>query len=337
MVGALGILFKRRHLEVGASGPGTEQALFWASSARCENRWLVIRPEVGPQVGIETFELSATVPSNGTALTASSRLSYPVATLMAGGTTGFHTGPFSVSGTVLTNIMQPWGTMLDQDFASVGGSSLELSHTDSKASLESLVVEGAMRLRVAELSRQPGVIPLHLVAGFRYEGSTYDINGLTGWQLDPSGTRVSVSLPDDLHALHYEVRYFIPFLGAGLQVRLSRTVVLDAEARAMASASTHDDDHILRNKTAHASVGGAGLGLSAEPALDLGGGPAAHVFVGLSAQLQYLTAVEGRLRQHYYGDDPTIAGNQLGVAIPDAEFSFTSLRARLLAFAAVWL
>jgi hypothetical protein len=100
----------------------------------------------------------------------------------------------------------------------------------------------------------------------------------------------------------------------------------------LASWSSHDDDHILRNKLAHASAFGGGFQLSADPAFALGGFPVVHFFAGLHAQVAFATSFSGRLSQHYYGDDPSLQGDQTGQPIPDANFSFTSIRARLLAF-----
>jgi hypothetical protein len=295
------------------------------------------------QAGLETFELSARIvsPDASVAVTASSKLSYPVATLLAGGSVILATGPFSFGATALTNLVDPWDTFVDRDFVSASSEgfnqTIEFSHTDSRATLRALVLEGAFRLRIAELSDTPGKSPLHLVAGLRYEWSSYGAYGAWGWQLDGMQNQAPFSIPDDVLALRYDVRYWLPFIGTGVDFRLGERFNLGAEGRLLFSRSVHDDDHVLRHKLAHSLANGMGFGLALEPTVEVAGkeGAAVRVFVGLSGQVQYVGHLGGRLSQTYYADDPSLPGDQTGTVIPDADFSFTSLRARLLAFAAV--
>jgi len=314
--------------------------LFITSAAQSERPTFMLRPETGVQAGKETFELSATIPTtmSGVSVSGSSKLSYPVETLLAGGTLRFDIGPLSLSSTALTNLVNPWGNMVDQDWlgASVGTRSekIEFSHTDSRTTLRALMIEGAARLRVASLAEEPGAPSIYAVAGFRFESSIYDAYGAWGWQLDENANQVPVSLPGDLLVLHYEVRHRIPFVGFGFDFGRGRRFLLNTEARLFPAWSSHDDDHVLRNKFAHASASGIGFALAAEPGVDLGVGAGAQVILGLSAQLQNI-GTSGQLQQRFYDDDPTAPGNQFGNPIPDADFSSTSIRARLLAFVSV--
>jgi hypothetical protein len=316
--------------------------LLGASAAQADRPTFTARPEIGVQAGTETFEFSANLADQaaGLSATASSKLTYPVATVLAGGTLRTDIGPVSLSATALTNLVNPWGNLVDQDFLAVSNGSaasgnIEFSHTDSRTTMRSLVFDVAARLRVAALGPEPGATTVHLVGGFRFESSVYDAYGAWGWQLDANANRVPVSLPGDPLGLHYEVRHRLPFVGVGLQFGTGKRFVLTTEARLFPSWSSHDDDHILRHKAAHAAAHGVGLGLSAEPGIDLGAGANVQVILGLSGQIQYVTTVDGRIQQAYYADDPSIPGNQLGDPIPDADFSSTSLRARLLAFLSV--
>src|SRR5260221_6140021 len=127
-----------------------------ARGARCEGVAFTLRPEIGVQAGVESFELSATVPVQGIEVTAASKLSYSAATALAGGTLRLDLGILSLGGTILTNLVDPWGTVLDQDFLSAGtGEVIEFSHTDSRITLRAIVVEGVAPLRVAELAPLP--------------------------------------------------------------------------------------------------------------------------------------------------------------------------------------
>ena len=310
-----------------------------AAEAGAEGMSFLVRPEFGIQGGIETYELSLPieVPQSSVTVTASSKLSYPVSTLLAGGSLVLGTGPFSFEATALTNLIDPWGTLVDQDFSSTSShpETVEFSHTDSRTTLRALALEAAFRLRIVELSRQPGQVPLHLVAGLRYEWSSYDAYGASGWRLDNMQNEVPFSIPGDPLALHYDVRYWLPFVGGGVDFAFGKRFSLHTEARFLFSWSTHDDDHVLRHKVAHSLAHGAGFALAIDPALEVAGGAVARLFIGLSGQLQFVGALDGKLSQTYYADDPSLPGDPAGVALPDSNFSFTSLRARLLAFAAV--
>ncbi|HVU02818.1 MAG TPA: hypothetical protein VHE30_13755 [Polyangiaceae bacterium] len=297
-----------------------------------------VAPEFGVQAGVETYELSLSIPqSDSSTLTAESKLSYPVETVMAGGGMGLTAGAFSVSALVLSNVVDPWGTMTDQDFATLSafGASqrLEFSHTDSRTTLRALVLEGA--LRYAFQPSEPGARPgFYGTAGLRYEGSHYEVFGASGWHLDSNANRAPTNIPDDVKGLEYDVHHFFPFVGAGTTYRSTGSFVVDAEARLILSTSTHRDDHVLRRKLGEANTIGVGGALVVEPAVVLGKGDV-QPRLGVHGEIQWVTGVSGKLRQHYYEDDPTIDGDQLGVAIPDSDFSFTSLRARLLAFFAL--
>jgi hypothetical protein len=303
---------------------------------RATSWMLTVAPAIGVQAGTETYEFHANVPNTAMVdVDVRSKLSYPVASGLGGGTVFFGVDALGFSGTFLTNIGDPWSTLLDQDFLSatdgMSAQTVEFSHTDSPTTLRMFDVEGAARIRIGKPA--PGnTTVLHAVAGFRFEQSTYDAYGASGWQLDMNGNQVFASIPGAPHALHYEVRYHQPFLGLGLDIGARGPFLFSGEARLIASWSSHEDDHVLRNKIANASAFGGGAALRLEPAFVLGGLPGIRFLAGLSAQFQVVGSFSGRLKQHYYADDPTLAGDQTNQTIPDSDFSFLSLRLRLLAF-----
>jgi hypothetical protein len=329
------------HPELAASGassvPVLPSGLYFAPFEPRATSWMfTIAPAIGIQAGSETYEFHANVPSTMSLdVVVRTKLRYPVASGVAGGSLFFGVDSLGFSGTFLTNVGDPWSTLVDQDFLSasdgVNAETIEFSHTDSPTTLRTYDVEGAARIRIG----RPAVgktTALHAVAGFRFERSTYDAYGASGWQLDSDGSRQYASIPGAPHALHYEVRYRQPFLGVGLNVGAGEPFLFSGEARLLASWSSHEDDHVLRHKAAEASAFGGGAALRLEPAFVLGGFPGLRFLAGLSAQLQVVGSFNGVLRQHYYADDPTIDGDQTNQAIPDSEFSFLSLRVRLLAF-----
>jgi hypothetical protein len=298
---------------------------------------ITLIPEIGVQFGSETYKFSANVPtSTGLDASVSSKLSYPVSGAVGGGTVLFGLGRLSLGVSVLTNIGDPWGTLLDQDFLTVndgaGSQTVEFSHTDSPTTLRTIGFESAVRYRLGA----PAVkkeMAVHAVAGFHFESITYDAYGASGWQLDADGNQVFGSIPDSPHGLHYEVHYRQPFIGIGADAG-NDSSLFSGEARLIASWSSHDDDHLLRHKLAHASAFGGGVGFSASWITALGGGRSLRLFAGLGGELQAVASFSGRLKQHYYGDDPSLDGDQTNAVIPDADFSFLSVRVRLLLFLA---
>lgn len=303
--------------------------LYFAPPKSHLTSWMfTVEPAIGVQFGSETYDFHASIPTS-LAVDASveSKLSYPVGGALGGGTILCGLDAFSMSASVFTNVGNPWSTLLDQDFLSDGTDTLEFSHTDSPTTLRTLEVEGALRARTSTFADKSGSV--HVVVGFRYEASTYDAYGAQGWQLDSDGNQFPVSIPADSHALHYEVRYRQPFVGIGLNGGTD-SFLFSGEARLLASWSSHDDDHLLRHKVGNATAFGGGFGLRLEPMFAIGGFSGVRFFAGANAQLQVVGSFSGTLQQHYYADDPTLDGDQTTEQIPDAHFSFLSLRVRLL-------
>jgi hypothetical protein len=258
-------------------------------------------------------------------LNVSSKLTYPKAAPVAGGTAFVDFGPVALVAAGHANVANPWGTVLDQDFVGNGSQTIEFSHTDSRNTMRSFAFEGALRVRVEKGVATP--YGIWALAGFRYESSTYDIFGVDGWQLDQRANQVHVSLPDDLHVGHYETRYALPFLGARFEGEVSPGISLASEARFLVSWSTHEDDHAFRQKRGRAAPHGLGASISVEPAIVL-----SSIFRAVAhLSLQYLGSIDGKLSQAYYGDDPSTPTDETGVKIPDSSFSFSNLRLQLFA------
>ncbi len=313
--------------------------LSWSVAASAGE--LTVRPEIGTQVGHETFELQAEIPNASATATVKgrSKLTYPINTTLVGATATLDAGSISWSLSGHTNVHDPWGSMVDQDFLGVrsGGaeSEVEFSHTDSRSTMRWYAADLALRIRLVELQVEPALQRLLLVVGFRYESSNYDVFGVRGWQLDGDGNRVTVSLPDATRVGHYETRQKTPFLGFRFDGVVGERLSIGSEARFLMSISSHDDDHLLRHKTAHAAPFGIGASFGLEPAYEVYTSDTMRAFLGLDLQFFVLTSTSGTLSQKYYADDPYIAGDQTMEKIPDASFGYTVLRGRFLAFFAI--
>jgi hypothetical protein len=284
------------------------------------------RPEFGVQAGDETYELSYSVPgaSNGVA----SKLTYPWNATVGGVSVSVEADTYVFFASAYTNLRDPWGKMVDSDYLTRrAGDAVgldEFSHTESRTESRLWDAELGAAVRVGPID---GPTRVSLLAGFRYESNHHRVFGASGWQLDASGNRIDVSLPDEL-ALDYQSRYRILFFGARYEGKPSEAFRFVSEARLLGSSSSHVDDHVLRHKLAEASPLGIGIALSAAPMMRVAHG----VHLGLDAQVQYLTSVSGTLSQHYYADDPFLPGDQTTLSIPDADFGFHAVRGRLMLF-----
>lgn len=283
---------------------------------------LELRPELGVSGGTETYELSA----RNIGFAVGSKLTYPVDVPLVGGRATASYGAFAVALSFHTGLGQPSGKMIDSDYVGT----TEFSHTESRVTAKLWSAELAGRVRVAELAAAPGVLPLSLVLGFRHGSNVWDVHGASGWQ--GLTQRVSVSIPDSVHALHYTSRYEIAFFGARLDGHLGESVSVSSEARLLSAWSQHEDDHLLRRKRGTASVHAFGWSLSGEIAWTVAG----PLFLGAFGEVQMLSGSD-LLKQRFYADDPgtpdSVEGP--GTSIPDTIFSYRSDRWMALGFVGV--
>ena len=307
---------------IPATARAAPDAVPGARTAAAPTLRLELRPEIGISGGTETYELSA----RNIGFAVGSKLTYPVDVPLAGGRATASYGAFAVALSFHTGLGQPSGTMVDSDYVGT----TEFSHTESRVTAKLWSAELAGRMRVAELAETAGALPLSLVLGFRHAANAWDVHGASGWQ--GLTRRVSVSIPDGVHALHYTSTYEIAFFGARLDGHLGESVRLSSEARLLSAWSQHEDDHLIRAKRGTASVHALGWSLSGEIAWTLAG----PLFLGAYGEVQMLSGSD-LLKQRFYADDPgtpdSVEGP--GTSIPDTLFSYRSDRWMALGFVGV--
>ena len=280
-----------------------------------------LRPEIGYQGGTEVYELTAAIST----LSVRSTLTYPVGALLVGGRATASYGMVELTGMLHVSATDPAGKMLDQDFIN----SIELSHTESRTEAKMLVAELSAHVRLRERPPAHGDPAFSLVGGFRHATNAFDVYGASGWQAADGGTQVAVSLPDDLHGVHYESRYEIPFVGARVDALAGELVSLSLEARILSAWSHHVDDHVFRHKTGTADMQSFGGLLAGEAAWAV----AAPLYLGAHAEAQILHGSGGTLKQRFYADDPSSSKVEgPDTPIIDAKFAFQSDRWKLFAF-----
>jgi hypothetical protein len=285
-----------------------------------------LRPHLGYAYGTVGYSLSATMQdSQRNVVTAKSQLDYSVNSLMAGGDLVIRgtssTGRlWEVGLSAATNLTQPSGSLLDRDWASAQGMTLEFSHTDSseKGHLIHGEIWGAVGL-IPE-NRSLGSFALDLLFGYRHESYVMDAYGVDGWQLDNNLERQPVHVDAGESLLHFTSQKFMP--NGGLKLRgLWGSFFLDSSLRVAAIVSYDVDDHLLRNKKGTATSYGIGGLVGVAPGFILSGEGATGSLITLGLDLQILyQRAWGTLRQAYYGRDP---GNpDLGPedSIPNADF-----------------
>ena len=209
----------------------------------------------------------------------------------------------------------PWSTILDQDWVSDSQQSIEFSHTDSV--VRGRMFLGDLSLRVGGAIRRGDGFAVAFVTGFRYERLAYEAYGVEGWQFD-GRRRIPVSVPaDSFHGGDYTSHRFLP--RAGIQFRFERgPFQLECDLSPLLAIVKDTDDHVYRRKVAEATSVGLGVLLHLSPRLRLTPARArTAVSLVVDAEVRYLNTA-GTLHQHYYGDDPSIPGDQTGIVIPDS-------------------
>jgi hypothetical protein len=285
-----------------------------------------LRPHLGYAYGTVGYSLSATMQDpQGNSVTGKSQLDYSVSSLIAGGDLVIRgtssTGRlWEVGLSAATNLTQPSGSLLDRDWLSAQGMSLEFSHTDSseKGHLLHGEIWGAIGLSPENGSL--GSFALDLLFGYRHELYVIDAYGVDGWQLDNNLARQPVHADVGESLVHFTSQKFMP--NAGLKLRgLWGSFFLDSSLRVAAIVSHDIDDHLLRNKKGTATSYGIGGLLGVAPGFILSGEGATGSLITLGLDLQILyQRAWGTLRQAYYDRDPSNPDWGPEDSIPDADF-----------------
>ena len=72
-----------------------------------------------------------------------------------------------------SSVSNPFGSLVDQDWVSVGSQSIEISHTDSSTTGRAFLADLALRIEVARWLRATRSVSLNVVTGYRHETFLY--------------------------------------------------------------------------------------------------------------------------------------------------------------------
>ncbi len=285
-----------------------------------------MRAQLGALFGSTSDELNFMLSGVG----GRSRLDYSLDTLTAGLDVAYLGGgggrwPWSIAASLVTNITDPFGTLLDRDWITSSGTTTEFSHTDSRLTARVWLLETSLRFGLAGWRRRPERIVLDAVIGYRHEALAFDGWGLSGWQL-AYGMAYSVYRNPQTRVIHFETQRAMPHVGLAIHGHVSARMLLDADALVALAISVDDDDHVLRFKRSNATSTGAGFILRVAPRWIVYGAEsgAATVSLGLDFGLRYLGA-SGTLHQRFYADDPATPRDERTIPIVDSAFAVTSL------------
>jgi hypothetical protein len=283
-----------------------------------------VQPQVGMLVGSTSYGLSLDNIPGYDGMGVGSDLKYPLNFPVAGISVSVGFGRLTVEASVATNLSDPVGSMVDDDFITAPDFQQTFAHTESSAEARVVLAELCGRFTLKTTS----VLTFELLLGYRHQMFVFDIFGAEGWVLDLEGVRRGLALADDFHGIHFVGHHALPFVGLGLNADWD-AFRIDSSLRALGVISVTHDDHVARNKDGDGRAYGAGVSLSVATTWRVAGREESWALrVGPQLDFQYLNGGTGTLEQRYYGDDPSIAGDQAGESLPDTDFHVSSLQLR---------
>jgi hypothetical protein len=269
--------------------------------------------------GHTTYYISFTEfdPVYGVNVKGESELEFPLDVFMAGidvavGGELEKGKPWSIILGFRKEINDPGNDMKDSDWIGVPemGIREKFSYTESDSELDALILHINGRIGFFVHPR----FTLEGVLGYRYQKFSYEIFGVSGWQLDEELNRFYFNEYQGVNVLGYQVSYHLPYLGLATRIDASSTFTIDAElAFSPLTLATDRDDHILRNRLAEGSCRGISFtfGLNAiwtftRPESRMGW------YVGIGFEFMKITT-DGDQDQSWYGDDPLTLDDDTGL------------------------
>jgi len=265
----------------------------------------------------------------------SSELVFPLQTLLEGMRFRYvPAGPgrlrWSLEGSFHTNLINPYGLMLDYDWYMWPGDPKEpFSYTESAAAMRWYLAsaEAQFDLRSGSWGK------VGLAFGYRFQFIKQEITGYSGWYLDTNDDGIADSynplknLTD--RSLDYQIIYNTITAGLSLALNPAPPVSITAEAGFALPFVSDRDDHLLRYKLSTAS--GVGYGAYAGVEARYTWSPAGsrlRPFVALSGSGLWLVA-KTLQTQYWYGDDPGYPGDETGTYIFGVDHQISSRQYRV--------
>ena len=246
-----------------------------------------------------------------------SELKFPLEVLLAGfdlrvGSTSETRRSWAVALGLRKRIHDPVGTMEDSDWvgAPAIGFLQKLSFTESDADADALILDLKGHIALLE---SPS-FSLNFMLGYMYQEFSYEIFGVSGWQLDDELQRFYFDVFEGVNVLDYDVSFKLPYFGVSASLGGSSGTSLEGEFAFSPRASANDrDDHILRGKLSEAQCTGIAFTAGANATwtfVSSAGGPS--WWLGFGGEL-LSTSTDGKQVQFFYADDPGSEGDETGL------------------------
>jgi len=222
--------------------------------------------------------------------------------------------PWSLNVSYAANTNDPGDAMTDLDWWRVPLLEIDdlVSSTDSKAQLDAEYFNIYWKAAVWAGSG----IRFDALLGYEYQKLSFDMTGVTGWQLDSLERRVYFSELEGELVGTYEVKYHIPYAGIAATIDIIRELDIDATVKASPLVSAKDrDDHVLRDKLSSGDVTGGMVAVGGEASYTLfGPGQGLSWVFSFGYEYTYINAT-GSQTQTWYGDDPFYPGDETGTQV----------------------
>ena len=153
-----------------------------------------INPNIAKIFGSTKYHISFIQNVSDTNIFGESELEFPLDVLMPGINAGVNAklwekASLSLNLNIHKNIGNPNNTMRDSDWFTYpypGGEKIEWSYTESRANIiaEIIGAEQSLKFFISQNTQAS------IILGYRYSNFSYDLFGVSGWQLDSTGHRV---------------------------------------------------------------------------------------------------------------------------------------------------
>ena len=293
--------------------------------------------DMGKMFGFTKYHISfiEQIPDTNTNFFGESELEFPLDVFMPGINAGISArlserliSSFNLN--ILKSIGNPNNTMKDSDWLTSpypGGERIKFSYTESRAKITATIidVEQNFKFLISQTFQASGIL------GYRYLNLSYDLLGLSGWQLDNTGHRVYFDAYQDVKVLYYMTSYYIPNIGIATEIGISPDINIDFKCKLSPYTLAKDiDDHILRNKTAEGNCSGYTFIANLGAVMKI---PYPNPHINWYAKINFNLAninTTGYQTQTWYGDDPATDWDDTGTIVTGINSRITSSSQNLI-------
>lgn len=260
-----------------------------------------VEPNIGGLSGYTRYNIS--VPS------VESELEWPIDSVVWGVKGSVAVNKRFVAGlAVRQNLDKETGKMIDSDW--INNALVIYSESDTEMDMLDVDINGRYSFPYSKKTN------IALIAGFRYQDFSFEAKNVVQQSVDPDlNVKVSGLVG------RYDIRYSIPYIGAGFSSKIGEKMVFDLSAQVGFVNAMDEDDHVLRYKKSTGESTGNSIGISGNLVYDL----SPNAFINLSSEYLFIQAY-GKQTQRWYRE-PNSDNLPVGYTIPDIDLKIESFQA----------